>query len=518
MKTNNILFTILLLGLTFSTSLAQNVMISNQFSPNEPSIMMNPANTDILVAGANLNNYYTSSDGGLTWDTNTLSSSYGVWGDPVIDVDQDGNFYFFHLSNPASGNWIDRIVCQKSTDNGNSWNDGSFAGLNGTKAQDKQWSIIDYSNGNIYLTWTQFDDYGSSNPNDKSMILFSKSTDGGDTWTAAQKINEFDGNCIDEDDTVEGAVPALGPNGEIYVAWAGPNGLVFNKSLDQGDTWLNQEIAIDPMPGGWDYGVPGIYRANGLPITKCDVSGGPNHGTIYVNWTDQRNGTNDTDVWVSKSTDGGDTWSSPIRVNDDPAGKQQFFSWMDIDQTNGNLFFTFYDRREHSDTNTDVYLAYSLDGADTFTNVKISESPFLPNSGVFFGDYTNITVHNNVVRPIWTRLHNGQLSIWTDVTPFVVLSSEDFNSGNDQAVNYPNPASNISYVSFKLHTDSKVSIYLYDQQGRIVYTALENETRGYGKYIIPIDLDALNLEDGPYYCKLSIDGQVKTLRMIVVKK
>jgi hypothetical protein len=73
-------------------------------------------------------------------------------------------------------------------------------------------------------------------------------------------------------------------------------------------------------------------------------------------------------------------------------------------------------------------------------------------------------------------------------------------------------------VSFKLHTDSKVSIYLYDQQGRIVYTALENETRGYGKYIIPIDLDALNLEDGPYYCKLSIDGQVKTLRMIVVKK
>jgi hypothetical protein len=518
MKTSNILFTILLLSLTFSASLAQNVMISNQFSPNEPSIMMNPANTDILVAGANLNNYYTSSDGGLTWDTNTLSSSYGVWGDPVIDVDQDGNFYFFHLSNPASGNWIDRIVCQKSTDNGNSWNDGSFAGLNGTKAQDKQWSIIDYANGNIYLTWTQFDDYGSSNPNDKSMILFSKSTDGGDTWSAAQKINEFDGNCIDEDDTVEGAVPALGPNGEIYVAWAGPNGLVFNKSLDQGDTWLNQEIAIDPMPGGWDYGVPGIYRANGLPITKCDVSGGPNHGTIYVNWTDQRNGTSDTDVWVSKSTDGGDNWSSPIRVNDDPAGKQQFFSWMDIDQTNGNLFFTFYDRREHSDTNTDVYLAYSLDGADTFTNVKISESPFLPNSGVFFGDYTNITVHNNVVRPIWTRLHNGQLSIWTDVTPFFVLSSVDFNSGNDQAVNYPNPASNISYVSFKLHTDSKVSIYLYDQQGRIVHTALENETRGYGKYIIPINLDALNLEDGPYYCKLSIDGQVKTLRMIVVKK
>jgi hypothetical protein len=72
---------------SFVTSLDQNVMISNQNSPNEPSIKMNPLNTDILVAGANLNNYYISNDGGLTWDTNTLTSSFGLWGEPVIDVD-----------------------------------------------------------------------------------------------------------------------------------------------------------------------------------------------------------------------------------------------------------------------------------------------------------------------------------------------------------------------------------------------------------------------------------------------
>ena len=202
MKTINKLASALILAFIVTTAYSQNVMISNQNSPNEPAIIMNPLDTNILVAGANLNNYYTSSDGGLTWNTNTLTSSYGVWGDPVIDVDPDGNFYFFHLSNPASGNWIDRIVCQKSTDNGTTWNDGSFAGLNGTKAQDKQWSIIDRSNGHIYLTWTQFDDYGSSNPIDKSMILFSKSMDGGASWSPAIKINEVDGNCIDEDDTV----------------------------------------------------------------------------------------------------------------------------------------------------------------------------------------------------------------------------------------------------------------------------------------------------------------------------
>ena len=73
---------------------------------------------------------------------NTLTSSYGVWGDPVIDVDNLGNFYFFHLSNIPDQK-IDRIVCQKSTDKGNSWSDGTFTGLNGTKNQDKQWSVID---------------------------------------------------------------------------------------------------------------------------------------------------------------------------------------------------------------------------------------------------------------------------------------------------------------------------------------------------------------------------------------
>jgi hypothetical protein len=513
------LISILIFIITTTLTWSQNVMISNQHSPNEPSIIMNPSNTDFLVAGANLNNYYYSSDGGETWSTGVLTSSaYGVWGDPVIDVDPDGNFYFFHLSNPSSGNWIDRIVCQKSTDNGESWNDGTYTGLNGSKAQDKHWSIIDRNTGTIYLTWTQFDAYGSSSPSCKTKIMFSKSMDGGETWSTAISINEFDGNCIDEDDTVEGAVPAIGPNGEIYVAWAGPNGIVFNRSLDDGDTWLSEEKAIDPMPGGWDYNIPGIDRANGFPVTKCDLSGGPHHGTIYVNWSDQRNGTNDTDVWITESIDMGDTWSIPVRVNDDGEGNQQFFTWMDIDQTNGNLFCVFYDRRNHSDNNTDVYLAYSTDGGNTFVNQQISESPFSPSTGIFFGDYTNITVHNNVVRPIWTRLHNGQLSIWTDITPFETLNSGDFDVQQvSKAIQFPNPAINISYVSFKLHELSNVSLKLFDQQGKEIHTIINNEKMDYGKFIIPINLDELELQSGTYFCKLSINDNSKTLKMIVIK-
>jgi hypothetical protein len=497
---------------------SQNVLISNQNTPSEPSIKINPQNTNYIVAGSVLNHYYFSNDSGITWQPGILNSSYGVWGDPVIDVDSDGNFYYFHLSNPPSGNWIDRIVCQKSTDNGQTWNDGTFTGLNGTKAQDKHWSIIDPNTNTIYLTWTQFDAYGSTNPADKSIILFSKSTDQGATWSTPLKINQVDGDCVDSDNTVEGAVPALGPNGEIYVSWAGPNGLVFNKSLDGGNTWLNQEIQISAIPGGWDFAIPGIYRANGLPITKCDVSGGPNNGTIYVNWADQRNGINNTDVWLSKSTDQGETWSTPVRVNNDTSGKQQFFTWMDIDQTNGNLFFVFYDRRDYNDTQTDVYLAYTTDGGETFSNVKISESPFTPNPGVFFGDYTNLSVHNNIVRPIWTRLDGGSLSVWTDVTPFQILSNPDFKRATSEVSQYPNPASeDTTYVTFKLKKNALVNLALYNQDGKKVKTLINNEQKNYGKYIIPIQIKALGLASGTYYCKLHINGSDQTLKIIVIK-
>ena len=139
-----------------------------------------------------------------------------------------------------------------------------------------------------------------------------------------------------------------------------------------------------------------------MPITSCDLSNGINRGTIYINWSDQRNGTTNTDIWLVKSTDGGQTWSLPIKVNDDNSNKQQFFTWMTIDQTSGYLYFVFYDRRNYSNDSTDVYMAISMDGGNTFINRKISQSPFFPNEGVFFGDYTNITANNGVIRPIWT--------------------------------------------------------------------------------------------------------------------
>lgn len=489
----------------------QNIFISSDNAPNEPTIFMNPKNTNKLVGGANTNNVYVSEDGGYTWDANELvSNEYGVAGDPVTLIDTAGNYYYFHLSFPSFPQWLDRIVCQKSSDGGLNWNDGTYMGLNGEKAQDKEWGIVDRSNNNIYVTWTQFDYYGSSNPTYRSNILFSKSTDEGETWSEALRINEIDGNCEDSDETVEGAVPAVGPDGEIYVSWAGPEGLVFDRSYDEGETWLENDIFVSDLPGGWDLLIPGLFRANGLPITICDLSGGANHGNIYINWCDQRNGSDDTDVWLVRSYDGGDTWSEPIRVNDDEPGKQQFFTWLTVDQVTGYLWFVWYDRRNYADLNTEVYMAVSTNGGETFTNFKVSEEPFIPTSGVFFGDYNCVTAHDGVVRPIWTRLHNGNLSIHTAIidTDYVLTGITEINKKPlaELQPNYPNPFTESTVIAFKLQHPSVISLKVYDIFGKEVTTIINNEYRQFGKYIERFEASRYNLPSGVYYLSLNADG------------
>lgn len=504
-------------------SQVQNVMIGTLDEPEEPTIYINSINPAIVMAGANIHKVYLSTDTGRTWTENNLTSNSGVWGDPVIIDDTAGNFYFLHLASPptGAGHWIDRIVCQKYITDLGIWTEDTFMGLDGRPdfAQDKEWIAVDRTNNNLYVTWTQFDKYDTQDTTYKSNIMFSKSLDSGHSWSVAQRINKTSGDCIDSDNTVEGATPAVGPNGEIYVSWAGPDGLVFDKSTDGGATWLVNDILISSIPGGWDFEIPGISRCNGLPITDCDLSGGPNHGTIYVNWSDQRNGALNTDIWLAKSTNGGNNWSAPIRVNNDSTTANQFFTWMDIDQSTGYLYFVFYDRRNYSDEQTDVYLAVSKDGGQTFENYKISESPFTPVSSVFFGDYNNISVQDGIIRPIWTRFDPvNLLSVWTAIiNPETNLSVKPIISDNGEMdVNvYPNPISETVFFSFKIKESSTINLQVYDAKGSLIKVLIDNEEYQPGMYIQEYNPTENNLSSGVYQFRYRVDSQIITKLFIL---
>jgi hypothetical protein len=459
-----------------------NVQVSRPWSldPEEVTIAINPANPLNLAAGANIDYYYYSFDGGHSWTEGRLTSTLGVWGDPSVTFDAQGSLFFGHLSDPDDGNWVDRIVVQKSIDGGITWNDGAGIGLNPPKVEDKEWLATDQTDSpyrhNVYVAWTEFDEIWSDDPEDSSRILFSRSTDHGETWSHPVKINDRSGNCLDGDLTVEGAVPAVGPNGAVYTSWGGPLGIMFDRSLDGGVTW-GTDILVADQPGGWAFDIPGIFRCNGMPVTACDISDSPYRGAIYVLWSDQRNGLDDTDVFLKKSTDGGDTWSEIRRVNDDTTAAHQFFPWMTVDPLTGIIWVVFYDRRNATDAATEVYVARSEDGGETFVNFPVSDSAFTPLSTVFFGDYINIAARGGKIYPIWMRMDESYLSVWVALIDESVgvegVPGRGLPDGFALFQNYPNPFNGGTSISFQLPRSGPVNLSIYNVRGQLVQTLID---------------------------------------------
>lgn len=369
---------------------AQAYIVKVNRSNNEPeevTIAINPKNPAQQVAGSNITNVYTSSDSGRTWQEGTMkSATWGVYGDPVVYAGDSGHFFYCHLSQtkpPLDGSysWLERIVVQKSTDGGKTWNNGAGLGFVQGKVQDKEWICGDFNKnsphkGNLYVSWTEFDKYNSKNPDDFSRIKFSYSTDGGNTFSDAIVISDTVGDCVDGDNTLEGATPAVLVDGTVVVAWAGHGNIYLDRSTDGGKNF-GKDIIISAQEGSWDIPVDEIMRTNGMPFLVADNSGKKYNGNLYLLFGDQTHG--DADIMLLKSTDGGKTWSKKMRVNNDEEnnGKDQFLPHIAIDPTTGDIFIIYYDRR-HSENNLfiDVYVAYSTDGGETFAHRRITDEPF----------------------------------------------------------------------------------------------------------------------------------------------
>jgi hypothetical protein len=363
------------------------------------------------------NQSFVSTDGGFTWTTHRVANPlFRVQGDDAVAFGRDGVAYHTYIAfdgiraerpeRASSGIYI------RQTRDGATWSDPTPVVDHVNTAipfEDKPWLGVDRGadsphRGNVYVAWTRFDEYGSADPAHQSHIWFSRSRDGARTFMPAVRVSDAPGDARDSDGTVEGAVPAVGTAGEVFLVWAGPRGLEFDVSHDGGWTF-GRDRTIAKTPGGWDIPVAGVPRHNGMPVTGVDHSTGAHRGTLYVNWIDERNG--DPDVFVMRSSDGGRTWSAPVRVNDDPPGAAQLFTWMAVDPADGSINVIFHDRRGLAGDAVGVTVARSVDGGKTFVNYSSLVEPFEPLPGVFFGDYNGIDARGGRIVAAFPYVREG---------------------------------------------------------------------------------------------------------------
>lgn len=422
-----VLICVLISAISVAQSAADYVVTvasgTGAFGPEEPSININRKNKKHQVIATNINRLYVSHNAGKTWAKKDITSKHGIWGDPVVTSDANGNFYFFHLSWPGvrqqeKDSWLDRMVIQKSEDNGETWPKDNYTGLNAPKDQDKQWVSIDPETGRMHLTWTQFDKYDSPEATDRTVAMYSYSDDG-EKWSEAKRISAKSGNCLDLSETLEGVIPAAGNDDVIHSVWMLEDSIYYNQSQDDGLTW-GTEKGIFPL-SGWAFDVPGINRTNGFPSFLSVNEDGKD--VLYLSWSDQTKGTDDTEIWNAYSRDGGATWTEPKPLSETGAYSKnhQFFSTMYRDPDKGTFYWLFYDRSAYSDNQTDIVLAWSdsFDGVKHFE--KLNKKPFVPQKDIFFGDYIQVDAFKGTVRPVWTEFVDGKLLVNTALLDYKKL-------------------------------------------------------------------------------------------------
>ncbi|HLJ94375.1 MAG TPA: hypothetical protein VKU02_14410 [Gemmataceae bacterium] len=387
----------------------------------EVSVAINPTNPDHLVAVsiARMKDHpgitdfaYVSNDAGRTWKMVPRANPHRTQqGDDVVTFTPDGlaihafiSFAGIRQARPRRAH--SGIVTSTSCD-GITWNAQVpvIELFNSVEPhEDKPWIKADLSadsphKGSLYVAWTKFDVYGSSNPEHKSHIYFSRSRDSGKSFTVGHKISDQAGDARDKSDTLMGACPGVGPNGEVYVVWAGPKSIFCVQSTDGGTTFGKSKIIADCA--GWDFPIEGLSRASGYPSLGVDITKGKDRGSVYVAFADTRNGA--PDVFVIVSRDGGQTWSKPCCVNSDTkgTGKERWFPGLVVDPVDGSVNIAYYDRGAQEGTLTDVILARSIDGGRTFSRYKLNDQVYDLNKLGFFGDYLGIDSYGGRVAVLW---------------------------------------------------------------------------------------------------------------------
>jgi hypothetical protein len=285
-----------------------------------------------------------------------------------------------------------------------------------TQSLDKEYMACDPQSGTLYMSYTRFGSRGQ--------IEIIRSTDLGATWSAPVVLQPEEATVVNQ-----GSYPAVGPSGEVCVAWQ--RGWLDSNPIDtiQVRCSTNGGVSFGPLRTAASFTStpftvpPGYNRAriSDFPGIDIDKSSGANAGTIYVAYTD---GNLDTrDVRLVRSTDLGATWSAPATINGDAGdGSHEFFPWVNVDP-DGRVGVLWY---SNAGGITDVFLDISagtggpdIRVTDTSTNWLATSADIQPN----YGDYINLASTENHFHAGWADGRFGDPDVFyaairsSDVTP-----------------------------------------------------------------------------------------------------
>ncbi|MFP4368263.1 MAG: hypothetical protein ACLFR2_01645 [Candidatus Kapaibacterium sp.] len=287
--------------------------------------------------------------------------------------------------------------------------------------------------GHLYIPWKRVIARDSS-----TQIVISKSTDQGLTWSEPVNVSyKVDGSSVDTTFGQSFPLAATGPDGAVYVVWNHgiEHGVGFSKSTDGGETWSDPEIihyydifgVTNDISGNdvvpvWRHTVKGVVRAEAYPVIKVDNTGGERDATVYVCWAADRI----PNIYFSKSTDGGENWTEPVIVHSDTLN-DQFWPWMGVDPMNGDLAIMYFDsRNDPENLLVECWVSYSSDGGESWVDRAagnaendLRNNPFRANS--FAGDYSGLDFYDGIAYPTWVDMrHAGAAGIDSDVYTAIV--------------------------------------------------------------------------------------------------
>ena len=391
-----------------------------QETQTEPHLASHPRNELQLLAayqegrfapgGARTLTYAWSADGGKRWTegrvprlTRDQGGRYERVSDPWVAFGPDGDAYYVSLAfdetTPANG-----VYVSASPDGGRTWGDPVEVHANDDPDffDDKQSMIVDTRGdspyrGRVYVAW-------DTATIDRQILRVAHSSDGGATWSGpvalVDRINV--GNV--------GIVMAVGPGGVLHAVWTlweptGPTTarttLLTSRSHDGGVSWSPPSPVAHLLAAG----VPGMRTGDILASLAAD----PRNGALYVAWQDARNTGGAVDqVLLARSTDGGATWSAPVRVSDGPADAPAFTPAVAVNGK-GHVGVSYSSLRNDPNRNhwVDQYLAFSKNGGRAFGPSKRVTARSFPASdaalsrGWFLGDYQGLVAGKVAFRPLF---------------------------------------------------------------------------------------------------------------------